>query len=581
MADAQNPTGAPAQEEKKELTKSALKKMQKEKEKADRKAANAAKNQANQQAQASKQTEEENNGNFGVLPLIRSQTRERRVFANVKDLDASKADQTVLIRARAQNLRPTGANMVFIVLRQRLYTAQAILMKGADVPKSMVEFAKKITKESIIDIEGTVVVPKEKIASCSQQDIEIHVKKIFLVTAAEQLPLQLEDLSRPIALLNAQETEIAAIDTQIADLEKKVVQGDESEEQKSIQKQLKELAEKKQTAKKYVSVELKTRLDHRVIDMRTPANQAIFRIQSAVGQLFREYLVSKDFTEIHTPKLIGCASEGGSEVFQVKYFDRWAYLAQSPQLYKQMAITADMERVFEIGPIFRAENSFTHRHMTEFMGLDLEMSFYEHYHEVLDVLDELFTSIFDGISTRFAKELEIISQQYPFEPLKYNKPSLRLKYSDIVALLREAGETHGDLEDLNTTQEKFVGKLVKAKHGVDFYIVDRFPTNIRPFYTMVSPDDSNYSNSYDFFLRGEEIMSGAQRVHDPAMLTQRATEKGVPISGIKDYVDAFKYGAAPHAGGGIGLERVTMLYLGLSNIRQTSMFPRDPVRLTP
>jgi aspartyl-tRNA synthetase len=297
--------------------------------------------------------------------------------------------------------------------------------------------------------------------------------------------------------------------------------------------------------------------------------------------LFREFLLQNGFTEIHSPKLIGCASEGGAEVFKLGYFETSAFLAQSPQLYKQMAVCSDLERVFEIGPVFRAEKSFTHRHLCEFVGLDIEMAFQEHYHEVLDVLDGLFLHIFEGLEKRFSKELEAVSRQYPFTPLQYHKPNLRLKFPEAIALLREAGIQVGDLEDFSTDTEKKLGKIVKEKYKTDFYILDKFPKNVRPFYTMPDPTNPDYTNSYDFFLRGEEIMSGSQRIHDPALLQQRATEKGVALHGIQDYVNAFKYGAPPHAGGGIGLERVVMLYLGLSNIRMTSMFPRDPHRLTP
>jgi len=311
------------------------------------------------------------------------------------------------------------------------------------------------------------------------------------------------------------------------------------------------------------------------------ANQAIFKLQSAVCQLFREFLLKNEFTEIHSPKLMGAASEGGAEFFKVGYFEGAAFLAQSPQFYKQMAITADMERVFEIAPVFRAEKSFTHRHMTEFMGLDLEMAFNDHYHEVLDVLDGLFVSIFEGLESRFAKELQTVNQQFPFEPLKFSKPSLRLKFPDAVAMLRAAGEEMGDFEDLNTAKEKHLGRLVKAKYGVDFFMLDKFPKAVRPFYTMPDPTNSNYSNSYDFFLRGEEIMSGAQRIHDYKLLSERAKELGINLDGMKDYANSFRYGSLPHAGGGIGLERVVMLYLGLTNIRQTAMFPRDPTRLAP
>jgi len=330
-------------------------------------------------------------------------------------------------------------------------------------------------------------------------------------------------------------------------------------------------------------------------------------MQSGVGALFREFLSARGFVEIHTPKLISAASEGGADVFRVSYFEREAYLAQSPQLYKQMAICADFDRVYEIAPVFRAEKSFTARHMTEFMGLDFEMAFNEHYHEVLDLIDELFVSIFDGLATRYAREIEVIKRQFPFEDLVYHRPSLRLNYTELIDMLRADGLTEKQYTDdirylpahalspslshalfslaaivhFSTEEEKRLGVLVKEKYNSDFYIVDKFPLAVRPFYTMPDPVDSRFSNSYDIFLRGQEIMSGAQRVHDSAFLEQRAREKNVEIATIQDYIDAFKFGAPPHAGGGIGLERIVMLYLNLGNIRKTSMFPRDPKRLTP
>jgi len=330
-----------------------------------------------------------------------------------------------------------------------------------------------------------------------------------------------------------------------------------------------------------VVVSQDTKLDNRVIDLRTPTNQAIFKIQSAVCTLFREYLLTQGFVEIHTPKLMSGASEGGAQVFKVSYFDSAAFLAQSPQLAKQMAICGDLERVFEIAPVFRAENSHTHRHLTEFMGLDIEMAFNDHYYEVLDVIDHLFTSMFDGLATRFAKELEVICQQFPFQPLKYNKPTLRIPFSEGIAILRAAGHEVEDLSDLSTPQEKALGALVKEKHGVDFYILDKFPKAARPFYTMPDPNDERYTNSYDLFIRGEEISSGSQRIHDSQMLEASAKAYGIDTRTIQAYLDAFKYGAPPHAGCGVGLERIVMLYLGLNNIRKTSMFPRDPRRLAP
>jgi len=214
--------------------------------------------------------------------------------------------------------------------------------------------------------------------------------------------------------------------------------------------------------KKEVRVGLHTRLNNRIIDLRTQTSQAIFRIQSGACALFREFLLNKNFVEIHTPKLLGAASEGGANVFTVQYFDRKAYLAQSPQLYKQMLITSDFERVFEIAPVFRAENSLTHRHMTEFVGLDLEMVFEEHYHEVLEIIEEMFMFIFKGFKERYSKEIETVRYErfdgqvddrrqfsfvQPFE-LPEDGKVVRLTYSEGIKMLRESGEEIDDFADM-------------------------------------------------------------------------------------------------------------------------------------
>jgi aspartyl-tRNA synthetase len=259
-----------------------------------------------------------------------------------------------------------------------------------------------------------------------------------------------------------------------------------------------------------------------------------------------------------------------------------ACLAQSPQLYKQMAIEADMDRVFEIGPVFRAENSNTHRHLCEFTGLDMEMTIKEHYSEVLDVLNDLFLHMFDGLNERFKHELEVVNAQHPFEPLKYLNPTLRLTFPEGIKMLQDHGVEGVDpLGDLSTEQERVLGQLVKEKYDTDFYILHKYPLNARPFYTMPCPHDGDYTNSFDIFIRGEEIISGAQRIHDVELLSKRAVECGIEIETIQAYIDAFKYGALPHGGCGVGLERVVMLFLNLGNIRKTSMFPRDPRRLAP
>ena len=328
-------------------------------------------------------------------------------------------------------------------------------------------------------------------------------------------------------------------------------------------------------------IALDTRLDNRVLDLRTPTNQAIFRLTHGVGRLFREFLENNQFIEIHTPKLQGAATESGASVFKVGYFKGEAFLAQSPQLAKQMAIAADFGRVYEIGPVFRAEDSNTNRHMTEFTGLDLEMAFQSHYHEVTELLMQLFLFIFRELPKRYAAEIATVQRQYPTEEFLVPEQPVCLHFKEAVQMLRDAGYEVEDLDDLSTETERALGKLVRDKYHTDFYMLDKFPLGIRPFYTMPDPADKNYSNSYDYFMRGQEILSGAQRIHDAKFLEERLAEAGITVESMKDYVDAFRMGAPPHAGGGIGLERVVMLYLGLNNIRRVSMFPRDPKRLNP
>ena len=266
---------------------------------------------------------------------------------------------------------------------------------------------------------------------------------------------------------------------------------------------------------------------------------------------------------------------------QVSYFKGSAFLAQSPQLYKQMAIAADFDKVYTVGGVFRAEDSNTHRHLTEFVGLDLEMAFKYHYHEVVDTIGDLFTQMFRGLRDKYSQEIATVAQQFPCEPFKFLDPPLRLEFPEAVEMLREAGVEMGDEDDLSTPAEKLLGRLVRAKYDTDYFILDKFPLAVRPFYTMPCPVDGKYSNSYDMFMRGEEILSGAQRIHNTEFLIERANHHGIELNTIASYIDSFRYGCPPHAGGGIGMERVTMLYLGLDNIRKTSMFPRDPKRLTP
>lgn len=241
----------------------------------------------------------------------------------------------------------------------------------------------------------------------------------------------------------------------------------------------------------------------------------------------------------------------------------------------------DFERVFEIGPVFRAENANTHRHLCEFTGLDMEMEIKQHYSEVLDVISNLFQTIFMRLKAEKKKELDLINTYCPFDEFLISEKPLVLDYKTGCKLLQDAGIDQSVDEDLSTPNEKALGKIVRDIYKTDFYILHKYPESARPFYTMPIRDEPGFTCSYDVFMRGEEIISGAQRIHDPELLTERAKAKGILPETIKDYIDSFKYGSKPHGGFGVGLERVVLLFCDLRNIRRASAFPRDPQRLTP
>ncbi|KAF8140205.1 hypothetical protein EV363DRAFT_1393117 [Boletus edulis] len=501
-------------------TKSALKKAAKEAEKAKKKAEKAAKAKELDQARAAAD-EDYAADKYGRLPLHQSQSRPGRKRTDISTLSAQHHGEQVFIRARIQTSRLQGNKMVFLNLRQRTNSVQALMqITEGQISKQMVKWAGSLAVESIVLVEGTVKKSPELIKSATIDDIEIHISELWLLAGVEgRLPFSFEDASR-------------------------------SETAPEVEGQ-------------FSRVLLDTRLNNRVFDLRTGTNHAIFKLQHAIGHLFRSYLNSNGFIEIHSPKLQGAATESGASVFKVDYFKGNAYLAQSPQLPKQMAIAADFERVYEIGPVFRAEDSNTHRHLTEFVGLDLEMAIEEHYHEVRALLDGMLKAIFRGLKEQYANEIATVGRQFEAEEFKWRdgpEGTLILTFKEAVDLLVEGRSG-------STENEKRLGRI--------------FPLALRPFYTMPDPEDPSLSNSYDFFMRGEEILSGAQRIHDPEFLSQQMRAKGVDPESMKGYVDGFRIGCPPHGGGGIGLERVLMLFLKLNNIRRASLFPRDPKRLEP
>ncbi|TDL28307.1 aspartyl-tRNA synthetase [Rickenella mellea] len=526
-------------------SKNELKKRAKEAEKAKKAAERAAEKVAKQEelkkAQALADENDVSKAFYGKLPLNQSQERSNRARNQISSL-SNFVEQKVLLRARVQTLRAQGTKMVFFLFRQRIDTVQGLLLvEEGKVSKQMAKWAGNIADETIVLIEGTVKQTQEAVQSATVSDVEIHISQLHIIAEPQmKLAFSVPDASRPDGMEDPE--------------------------------------------KQFKNILLDTRLNNRVIDLRTPTNQAIFKLQAAVSELFRQFLGSNGFTEIHSPKLQGAATESGASVFKVSYFKGSAFLAQSPQLAKQMAIAADFERVYEIGPVFRAEDSNTHRHLTEFIGLDLEMAIEEHYHEVMELLDQLFLHIFKGLRESHRKEIETVGKQYPADEFKWREGpegTLKLTFAQAVDLLVEDGVERSILDDINTENEKRLGRIVKAKYETDYFIIDKFPMELRPFYTMPDPNDHTVSNSYDFFMRGEEILSGAQRIHEPGLLMEQMRGKGVDPESMKGYVDAFRLGCPPHGGGGIGLERVLMLFLKLNNIRRATMFPRDPKRLEP
>lgn len=510
--------------------------------------------------------------NYGDLELICSKFQTERQFLKIKELTEEHAGQEIWIRGRTHNVRAKG-NCAFIVLRQNVYNIQLAAFLGETNSKMMMKYMKGISNESIIEAYAKVKKADRPIESCTCKNIELDILKIHVVNrSAQNLPLILADACAVYATLD----EVQGMDETDVGEEK----AEEAKEEKKGQGRKKKEEAKKEDAR--IKAGLATRFNNRVIDLRTPTSQALMRINSQVCALFRDYLLSQDFVEIHTPKLIPGTSEGGAEVFKINYFNRDACLAQSPQLYKQMAVMADLERVFEIAPVFRAEKSFTPRHMCEFVGLDLEMAINEHYFEVIKVINGLFYFIYKGLNERCQVEYETVRQQFPYiQPVVFTEEPVILDFCEGCDMLAEAGLTQDKHDDLGTDNERVLGELVKAKYGTDFYVLHRYPTEARPFYTMPCHDDPGYTCSFDAFIRGEEILSGAQRVHDPVLLEERIRSKDVDPDTLRSYINAFAYGATPHGGVGIGLERVVKLFAGIHNIKTVSMFPRDPKRIVP
>lgn len=433
----------------------------------------------------------------------------------IKDL-VNKFDEEIEIQGYVDNIRNLQW-VQFLILRDKTGKVQVTVEKSEEKNRELVETINNLTLESTVKIIGKVV-KNEKVKLNGMEIIPTSI--IVTSKSEEELPINYKDKD---------------------------------------------------------SVLIDTRLDYRVLDLRNEYNVNIFRIQSKFVEAMREFLYQNDFIEIHTPKLIGTASESGSEVFEVKYFDRLAYLAQSPQFYKQMAMSSGFDRIFEVGPVFRAENSNTNRHTTEFTGFDLEFSFINSVEDVMDLEEELLKYALQKVKDSYE---DLIRDEYHQEILIPEGKIPRIKLEDLYKELenRYGYKISDDAKlDLTTEAEKLSYKFSMEVYNSEFLFVTDYPKDKRAFYHMRK---NGIPQGYDLIWRGVEITTGAQREHRYKELKEQAQEKGLDKD-VQFYLEFFKYGCPPHGGFGLGIDRLTMLLLGLPSLKEAMFIFRGPNRLNP
>ena len=432
-----------------------------------------------------------------------------------------QADGPVKVQGFVENLRD-GKAMAFLVIKDITGKIQVTVEK--EKFPEVAEQVARLTPDSVVTVEGDVVFTE----FVKMGGKELLPRSIEIESIAEALPI----------------------------------------ERKSIP------ATKKKKAVERSSID--QRIDYRWIDLRTEENQLIFKVQTCMANAMRQFLLERNFIEIHTPKLIGAASESGSEVFEVKYFDRNAYLAQSTQFYKQMAMAAGFERIFEVGPVFRAEKSYTSRHTTEFTGFDLEFSFIDSFRDVMAMEEALLTHMLKTVKEAYCDQIrELFGKEVIVPTTPFPVMSLAELYTE---LEREFGYQIPESEhgDLTTDAEHLSYELVQKKFGHEFLFVTDFSAEKRAFYHMRK---DGVPQGYDLIWRGTEITTGAQREHRYDILKAQAEEKGL-AEDVKFYLEFFKYGCPPHGGFGLGLDRMTMLLFGLG-IKEAMFIFRGPNRLNP
>ncbi len=423
--------------------------------------------------------------------------------------------EKILLKGFIQEIRDQS-KVKFVILRDISGIIQCVALPEE---KEIFSTIGKIPKESVIELVGTIKSEKQAPSGC---ELKIESYKI-LSEADKELPIQV------------------------------------------IEKGTEETT-------------LPLRLDYRWIDLRKPKNTLVFKIWTTMEAAMREYWISHGFIQIHSPKLVAGATESGAELFSLDYFGKKASLAQSPQFYKQMAIASGFEKVFEIGPVFRANPSHTTRHDTEFTSVDVEISFVESEETVMKTEEEWLAHVLTRVKEKHGEEIKKVFGEEVVVP---TLPFPRITMKEAHEVLKKEFDYKIKDSDLDPEGERLLFEYVKKKFKHEFVFVKEYPISVRPFYHMRKEGEATITKSFDLLWKGLEITTGAQREHHYEQLKKQAIEKKVPMEGIKEYLEFFRYGCPPHGGYGLSPSRMLMLMLGLKNVREVTFLPRDTERLNP
>lgn len=424
-------------------------------------------------------------------------------------------DKEITLDGFVENIRDLQW-VQFVILRDGTGKVQITIEKSLEENKAMIDLISKLTLESTIKVTG-LLKQNEKV---KLNGMEFIPNKIEVTsTSLPELPIDIKDKDKSLR---------------------------------------------------------ENRLDNRFLDLRRDDNQLLFRCQSFIEHMMREYWINNDYTEIHTPKISAAAAESGSEMFKLDYFGQKACLSQSPQFYKQMSLSSGFDRVFEIGPVFRAENSHTSYHATEIEMLDVEIAYIDSVEDVMDEEENWIRYFMTKLKEKYNEE---IKKYFNVEVSDTTNKFPRIPFSEVKQIIKENYNYIGENPlDLERKEEELIGKYAKEKYNSDFIFVTNFPYEARSFYVMKK---DGVTQTYDLLFKGIEITSGAQREHRPEILTEQIKEKGIKPEDLGFYIDFFKYGCPPHGGFGVGMGRIMMRIFEIDNIREATFIYRGPTRLNP